>query len=191
MNWAIINGEKTSGLTTFYLDKGMDTGDIIFKEEIHIPKNINVGHYHDILAEKGKKLVLKTLKAIEKGSAPRIKQEEGEATYAPKFSKQDGLIDWTWDANKIHNLVRGLTPFPGCYTFYQKKQFNILETKVLDENSKYEPGIVTEICSDYFNIQTGEGQLSVYKVKPQNKTVMLTKAYLNGAKILVGDKMGD
>lgn len=122
IQWAVLNGDKTTGVTTMYMDKGMDTGDIILKEEVEIGKDETTGELWDRLAKTGGKLLVETLQQIEKGIAPREKQGD-DFTIAPMLSKEMAKIDWeTKTAQDIKNLVRGLNPIMGAYTYLKGKK---------------------------------------------------------------------
>ncbi|MFR2534321.1 MAG: methionyl-tRNA formyltransferase [Clostridia bacterium] len=133
IQWAVLNGEKTTGVTTMYMDVGMDTGDKILKEEVTIGEEETTGELWSRLAKIGAKLLVQTLEQIEKGTAPREKQEE-EFSLAPMLQKEIAKIDWEkQDASKIHNLIRGLDPIMGAYCFYNHKKIKIWKAKVIED----------------------------------------------------------
>ena len=117
LHHVLINGEEVTGVTTMQMDEGMDTGDKILQEEVKIIPQDTVGSLHDRLSALGAKLLLETLNRIEAGTAPRISQDDEEATYAPKVTKDDGEIDWQKSAQDIWNMIRGMNPWPGAYTY--------------------------------------------------------------------------
>ena len=131
IQWAVLNGDKTTGITTMYMNEGMDTGDMILKEEVEIGPEETTGDLWQKLSKIGGEILVKTLKLIEEGKAPREKQTE-EATLAPMLNKEMALIDWeNSDANKIHNLIRGLNPIMGAYSYIDGKKIKFWKSKVL------------------------------------------------------------
>ena len=131
IQWAVLNGDKTTGITTMYMNEGMDTGDMILKEEVEIGPEETTGELWQKLSKIGGEILVKTLKLIEEGKAPREKQTE-EATLAPMLNKEMALIDWeNSDANKIHNLIRGLNPIMGAYSYIDGKKIKFWKSKVL------------------------------------------------------------
>ena len=119
INWVIINGEEKTGVTTMYMDEGLDTGDMILTEEFDLDDEITAGELHDKMKDRGADVLIETLKQIEKGTAHRIPQNHEEFTYAPMMNKALGEINWSKSAREIHNLVRGVNPWPSAYTTYE------------------------------------------------------------------------
>lgn len=143
INWAIINGEIKTGITTMLTDAGMDTGDILLKREIDIPNDITAGELHDKLALIGAEVLKETLERIGKGIIQRIPQNESEATYAPMMKKDTGLISWKNSSESIHNLIRGTNPWPGAFTSYNGKRIKIWKSDILDSGFKGFQGLHT------------------------------------------------
>ena len=135
INWCIINGDKTTGVTAMYMDKGMDTGDIILKKEIEIGEDENAGELHDRLSELGASALSETMELLIEGKIERTPQNNEEATYAPIMTKELGRIDWSRDAKDIRNLIRGTYPWPGAFSSYNGKMFKILRAQALDYNT--------------------------------------------------------
>ncbi len=188
----IINGETKTGITTMYMDKGWDTGDMILKEEVEIDPQMTVGELHDLLAEVGSKVLIQTLAQIEAGTAPRTPQNHEEATYASKILKEDGEIDWGIKASEIYNLIRGMNPWPGAYTWYQKNLFKVYQTEIADRINRGKPGEIIEVDSKKgVLVQTGEGRLWLLEIQPANSKRMKTSAFLNGHEIKKGEVFGD
>lgn len=136
INWAIINGETKTGITTMLTDAGMDTGDILLKREIDILDDITAGELSDKLALLGAEVLKETLKKIENKTLQRIPQNEAEATYAPMMSKEIGLINWENSSKSIHNLIRGTNPWPGAFTSYKKKRVKIWKSEIINQGLK-------------------------------------------------------
>lgn len=195
---AIIDGRKVTGVTTMYMDQGWDTGDMIYKKEVKIKRNDTVGDLHDKLAKIGADLLLKTLIDVKKGTAPREKQNEEKATYASKIDKATGEIDWSQSAEAIFNLVRGVNPWPGAYTYYNNNLLKIWKVEVKKEDindikfncSAAEPGTVLAASNDLgLLINTGKGIVGVKKLQPAGKNPMDINDFLNGYDLNPGEKI--
>ncbi len=185
---AIANGETKTGVTIMYMDKGWDTGDMILKEEIEIGSKMTVGELHDKMAVVGSRLLVESLRQIKEGTAPRILQNHDEATYAKKITKEECEINWSESAENIYNLVRGMNPWPGTYTFYQGKVFKVWMTSS-EENLKVgQPGQIMGVDLEKgILVQTGEGGIWLTEIQPANSKRMPATAYLNGHKINIGE----
>lgn len=183
INWVIINGEEKTGVTTMYMDEGLDTGDIILKEEFNLDDNITAGELHDKIKIVGAKLLVKTLDLIEKGVAPREKQNHSEHTYAPIMNKSLGKINWNKSAKEIHNLVRGVNPWPSAYTIYNESTMKVWKTKVLDEKSSKKAGTIIDIDKEGIKVSTIDNVLLIEEIQMPNKKRMLVSEYLKGNKI--------
>ncbi|MFN6038744.1 MAG: methionyl-tRNA formyltransferase, partial [Bacteroidota bacterium] len=151
INWAIINGEKESGVTTFKLKHEIDTGNILFQERIQIDENMSAGELHDQLMELGAKVILKSVKEIEKGNPKLIEQnEQGKITHAPKIFREQCKIDWNKTALEVHNHIRGLSPYPAAWTDFfngegQNITLKIFKARVINNQEKHDmPWIITE-----------------------------------------------
>lgn len=182
---AIIDGKKLTGNTTMYMDEGWDDGDIIYQQKVEIKNNDTVGVLHDKLAEKGAELLLKTLKDVKDGSAPRIEQDDSKATFAYKIDKSLGAIDWNQSAAAIHNLIRGVNPWPGAYTKLDNDKIKIWESEISQqENSSLKPGtIIKANHNDGILVQTAEGVLSIKKLQLPGAKRLDVKDFLNGHEI--------
>ena len=190
---ALINGEEVTGVTTMQMDEGMDTGDIILQEEVKIIPQDTVGSLHDKLATTGANLLLETLTKIDAGTAPRISQNDEEATYAAKVTKDDGAVNWQQSAREIWNLIRGMNPWPGAYTYQDGNLLKLWDSEVYKEtaDADYEPGVVVDTDNDEgIIIQTGEGQLLITQLQPANKSRMSAADYLLGYDLEAGAKLG-
>lgn len=182
INWCIINGEKSTGVTTMYMDVGLDTGDMIIKNEINIGDDENAQEFHDRLSALGAETLLETLKMVEAGTAPRTPQNSEAATYAPIMTKTLGKIDWSKDAASIKNLVRGTCPWPGAFSSYNGKSFKIFEADVNMEGNHEdkEPGTITAVNKDSFTVACGSGSLDIRELQFENEKRMSVEAYLRG-----------
>lgn len=191
IQWAVIRGEKVSGVTTMQMDEGLDTGDMIQKIEIPLTNEETGESLHDKLAEAGAKLCVETLKAIEAGTAVRTPQGETTTPYAKMLDKKMGDIDWNQSAESIERLVRGLNSWPSAYTQWGKKVVKIWKAKATPtEEKSVLPGTVTKVTKEYFSIQTGAGVLDVYELQIPGKKRMETSAFLRGYTLEEGTRFG-
>lgn len=189
IQWAVIDGEKVSGVTTMQMNEGLDTGDMILKTEIPLDQKETGGSLHDKLAEAGAKLCVETLKAIEDHTATFEKQGESPTEYARMLDKKLGNIDWNTSAVQIERLVRGLNSWPSAYTHWDKKVVKIWRAKAeADGTVKAEPGTVLSVEKDSFTVQTGDGVLRVLELQIPGKKRMDTGAFLRGYTIESGVK---
>ncbi|RCW51412.1 MULTISPECIES: methionyl-tRNA formyltransferase [unclassified Halanaerobium] len=191
---AVINGDKKTGNTTMYMGEGLDDGDIIYQQEMEIKNTDTVGTVHDKLAVKGAKLIIKTLNDIKSGAAPRIKQDDSKATYVHKIDKDIGEINWEDDATEIFNLVRGVNPWPGAYTYLDGDRLKIWKVEVIDEEKEaeeYESGtIVTADQSEGLIVQCGSGLINIKKLQLPGRKKMQTEDFLCGHDLKIVQKLG-
>lgn len=191
INWALINGEKETGVTTFFIEKKVDTGEILLQRKIEISPDMTAGELHDELAEIGAKVLLETANGIESGSLHPIKQM-GNVTQAPKITKELCRIDWTKSTQEIHNLVRGLSPLPASFTFFNSLYLKILRTKKSETiSAASRPGEILKVPKNGpIDVQTGNGVISLLLVQPQGKKVMSAGDFIRGYRIKNGDMLG-
>lgn len=191
INWSIINGEKITGITTMYMDKGLDTGDIIMKKEIEIGENETAEELHDRLSELGASVLSETVTLLERGTIQRIPQNNEEATYAPIMTKSLGRIDWSKDAGEIRNLIRGTCPWPGAYSSYNGKKFKIFRAAALENNgSNTVCGTIIGVSNEGIVISCGTGSLRIEELQFENGSRMSAEAYLRGHRICMGAILG-
>ena len=157
IQWAVIDGEKETGVTTMYMNEGLDTGDIIDKVVVPIDKKETGGSLFDKLAIEGGKLILKTLIELENGTAVRTPQDDSKSNYAGMINKQLGKIDFNKSANEIERLIRGLNPWPSAYTKMDGKTLKIWDADVDDSENDSAPGTITEVGKDFIRVATGKG----------------------------------
>lgn len=188
LNWVVINGEKKSGNTTMLMDVGLDTGDMLLKDEVEITENMTAGELHDILMVRGGNLLIETIEGVANGTIKGIKQE-GETCYAKMLSKNTGKISWDKNAVEIHNLIRGLNPWPIAHTTYKDDNMKIYESEVLNENSNKEPGTILSVNKTGMKVSCNEGILLVKKVQFPNGKPLTIEQYINGKDIEVGCKL--
>ena len=183
IQWAVIDGEKESGVTTMYMAEGLDTGDIIDAEVIELDAKETGGSLFDKLAATGAQLILKTLDKLEKGTAVRTPQDDSKSTYAGKITKELGKIDFSKTAHQIERFIRGLNPWPSAFTFINGKMLKIWQADVIDETSKEAPGTIIEVSKEHINVATREGILSIKELQLEGKKRMDVASFLNGYKI--------
>lgn len=186
IQWAVIDGEKESGITTMQMDAGLDTGDMLLKKIIPLEEKETGGSLFDKLSTAGAELLIETLKALEEGTVTPEKQGESPTAYAKMLTKDMGNIDWNQDAAAIERLIRGLNPWPSAYTRLNGKTLKIWEACVLDTESGKEPGTVIKAEKDQLLIQTGKGVLGVEELQLEGKKRMDTAAFLRGYSIEEG-----
>lgn len=199
IQWAIIEGESVTGVTTMQMDEGLDTGDMIMKTEVPIADDETGETLHDKLAAAGADLCVETLKALEEGTAKREKQGESPTAYAKMLTKELGNIDWTQPAVKIERLIRGLNSWPGTYSRWEGKVMKIWRAEVVRDGEVTAdsrtgkmpagvlPGMVTAVGKNDFEVQTGDGVLRIQEVQMPGKKRMDTGAFLRGNSMEPGD----
>ena len=189
IQWAVLNGDKETGVTTMFMDEGMDTGDMIEKEVVKIGDNETTGELWDRLSIVGANLLVKTLKLLENGEATRKKQPE-KFTVAPMLKKEIAKIDWeNYSSKKIKDLARGLNTFMGAFSYLNDKKIKIWKVEIVEEKYDVDPGTV--VVSDSKNglvISTIDGAVSVLDIQGENARRMGILDYLRGNNILVGEK---
>ena len=179
LNWAVIKGEKKSGNTTMLMDVGLDTGDMLLKDEVEITDNMTAGELHDVLMDRGAELLINTIDGLYNGSIIPEKQSE-ETFYAKMLNKELGRINWNNSAKDIHNLIRGLNPWPIAHTTYDDKSMKIYESEVLCENSNKEPGTIINVSKEGMKVSTGSGVLLIKKIQFPNGKPLTIEQYING-----------
>ena len=181
INWAIINGEKQTGVTTFFIQHEIDTGNIILQETEDIHPDDNAGALYGRLMQKGARLVLNTVKQIRDESYTlKVQDESGDLKHAPKLFKEDLEIDWNQDSKHIYNFVRGLSPYPAAWTRLNGKTFKIFGVKISDQQVSGEPGSANTNNKDEILVKTGDGAVNILDLQVEGKKRMKTIDYLRG-----------
>ena len=180
IQWAVLDGEEKTGITTMYMEKGLDTGDMIDKAEVVLDKKETAGSLHDKLMVLGADLLLETLKKLEDGTAVREKQNDEESCYAKMLSKDMGQIDFTKSAREIECLIRGMNPWPSAYTFLNGKTLKVWKCKVSTEKTDAVPGTIFLTDKEGIHTACGEGVLILTEVQLEGKKRMETEAFLRG-----------
>ena len=186
IQWAIINGEKETGVTTMLMDEGLDTGDILLSSKLEIAPDDTSDTLHNRLADLGADLLIQTLNAFETGDINPISQDHSQVTYAPMLKKNDGRINWGRPANALEAFIRGMTPWPGAFTFHEKKRFKIFRAKTIVMNTKASPGSVIKSFPDELWISTGKGVLSIMELQGESGKRLFIKDFLRGYKLPPG-----
>lgn len=183
----IQSGEKRTGVTTMYMAKGLDTGDMILKDETDIPEDMTGSELHDRLAEMGGRLIVRTLKEVENGTAPRIPQE-GETCYASMISKEELLLDFTKPAAQVRDFIRAMSAAPCAYTILDGKRLKVYGARLAEGSFSGKSG---EICDpDSFTVICGEGAVQLTEVQPEGGKRMDVQAYLRGKRPIKGTILG-
>lgn len=196
IHWAIMQGEKETGVTTMFMDEGMDTGDIILQQRMDIPEEATTGDVYPILAQMGAELLFETLELIQQGKIVRKPQDMALASYAPMLKREHEKIDWQRSAEIIRNQIRGLNPWPGAYAVWEGKPLKIWEAKLwwpsedigcLTNLGNHQTGEIIGIVNDEgLLVQTGEGLLLLTQVQPAGKKRMDAIAFSRGYHIAPG-----
>lgn len=189
IQWAILEGDEKTGVTTMQMNAGLDTGDMLLKEEINIEPDETGEGLFEKLSELGGPLLLETLRRAGEGTLQPEIQDGEKSTYAKMLTKELGRIDFSWDAVKVERYVRGLNSWPSAYTFFRGKILKIWKAEVVKRDSEYDCGVVAEIAKDSFSIQTGSGLLKLLEVQLEGKKRMCAADFLRGAAIQTGDKL--
>lgn len=180
INWAVINGDTTTGVTTFFIKHEIDTGDILLQKPMSIGPDETAGEVHDRMMHIGAEAVLQTVQMIEKGDVQLSQQDHGKATRAPKIFFEDCLIDFDQDTTSVYNFIRGLSPYPSAYTVLDNKTFKIIEARPLREGHGKKPGEWVTDQKSFLHFATKDGWIEVRKGKLEGKKAMEIKDFLNG-----------
>lgn len=186
IQWALISGEKVTGITTMQMDEGLDTGDMLLKVEVPITEEDTGETLHDKMAEAGAKLAVETLAQMEKGLLKPEKQGETTTPYAKMLKKEMGNIDWTKPADEIERLVRGMNSWPSAYTKWENKVMKIWRAAVEENDTQAAPGTIVNVAKDHFSVQTGKGLLVVKELQIPGKKRMNADAFLRGYQMAEG-----
>jgi len=185
INRAIMNGEPETGVTTFFLEKKVDTGNVILQQKIPILPDDSAGSLHDKLSELGAEVVMKTIDLIDKSDKnipPVIKQDDSLSSKAPKIFKEDCLLSWDDLSVKIHNKIRGLSPYPAAYTRMIDKNIKILKSRLTEMRSESESGVIS-ISDNKLLVSTKDNLLEILELQPEGKNKMSARDFINGLKI--------
>jgi methionyl-tRNA formyltransferase len=184
INWAIINGETETGVTTFRLQHAIDTGNILLQSRVAITDDDNAGTLHDKLMHEGAALLIKTIQSLQNGTLIEHPQEANEhSKHAPKLFTETCQIDWSKSCNEVHNLIRGLSPYPAAFTMLNGKKCKVFVSKKCTKIHEGEPGSLYSDQKTYLRIPCGEGSIEIVELQTEGKTRMSIADYLRGNKI--------
>jgi methionyl-tRNA formyltransferase len=186
INWALMNGDTVSGVTTFFLQQKVDTGNLLLQEKIPLHENMTAGELHDLLAEIGARAVLRTVELIAKGEALPRPQDDSLATPAPKIFRDTCAIRWEKSAREVHNHIRGLSPHPAAWSILHGAEMKLLESRVAEEESTGPPGTVIATAPE-LRVQCGRGSVIIRTLKPEGRRSMSAEEYLRGYRIETGE----
>lgn len=190
IHWAILNGERETGVTTMFMDVGLDTGDMILKAVTPISPEMNVGELHDLLALQGSSLLLETLERLEAGTAPRTPQDLNAGCYAPMIGRELSEIDWSWEASRICDRIRGLDPWPAAHTDCQGIRLKLFRPQALAQESGKAPGTVLEAGPEGLLVAAGKGTVRIAEIQGDGSKRMPVSAYILGRTIPPGVRLG-
>jgi len=186
IQWAILNMEKETGVTTMRMDQGLDTGDVLLAETVPIGPHDTAETLHDRLAAAGAGLLVRTLRGMEAGTVVPIPQDHSQASYAPMLHKADGKIDWSLPAEKIEAVVRAMTPWPGAYTFWGARRIKIFKAEGIPQQVRSSAGTVVEGFPDELRVAAGTGVVSILELQESSGKRLPVAAFLRGNPIPVG-----
>ncbi len=190
INWAIINGETETGVTTFFLQDKVDTGSMLLQRSIPIGPDDVAGDVHDRLAMLGADVVLETVRAIESGKAVPQAQDETLVSRAPKIFREDCRIDWTMTAKQVHDRVRGLSPSPCGWTMHGERVLKIYRANLLEGIPTQPAGTITQVTPTALHVATGNGVVALVDVQQEGKRRLPIDEFLRGYRIAVGERLG-
>lgn len=189
INWAVINGDTETGVTTFFIQQAIDTGDLLFQERMPIGPDETVGEVHDRMMELGAQTVLKTVEAIAAGEVTAQPQDHSLASPAPKLNADNTRINFDQPAQQVHNFIRGLNPYPAAWTTLNGKKWKILRTRPYVAEHELEPGTVKTDGKNSFEIATQDGFLEVLELQVPGKRRMNVRNFLNGWRMEDGGEL--
>lgn len=189
IQWSVINGEKIAGNTTMLMDVGLDTGDMLLKDEVEITRYMTSGELYEKLKNRGANLLVETIKKMQKGEITPIKQNDEESCYAPMLNKEMAKIDWNKSAEVIHNHIRGLNPWPVATTQYEDKTMKIYESDFEEGKSDKEVGTIVEVNKKGIKVATSNGVLIIKKLQFPNGKPLMVQDFLNGNTIEEGKRL--
>ncbi len=190
VQWAVIHGETETGITTMLMDEGMDTGPMLLQEKLEISPDDTAGTLAPRLAELGGRLLVATITQLKAGTLTPKKQDDGLATLAPLLKKEDGLIDWTINATAIVDRVRGLSPWPGAYTFFGAERWNVWQAASNGGAATDKPGTIVSVQKQAIVVATGDGLLDIREIQTASSKRMPVGQFLAGHRVMTGGRLG-
>lgn len=189
IQWALINGDHETGVTSIQMDEGLDTGDILLRKKTIIQPDDTSETLHNRLAELGAQILIETLTGLTENKILPEPQDHAKASYAPMLKKEDGRIDWHRSAREIESLIRGTTPWPGAFTFHNGKRLKIFQAHAIPSNCEQAPGSVLKSFPDELHLATGEGVLSILEIQSESGKRLPIEVFLRGYRISPGSIM--
>lgn len=190
IQWAIINGDRETGITTMLMDKGMDTGDMLLKKKTAIGPNETAADLHDRLSDMGARTLIRTLEKLQNDTLKRAPQNHEAATYAPMLKKTDGEVDWSKPAEQIERQIRGMTPWPGVYTFSGDMRLKIFKASVLDREISVPPGTILECFPGELRVATGRSALAIHQIQGESGKRLPIDDFMCGCNLPDGTCLG-
>jgi len=190
INWPIINGDETTGVTTMFMNEWMDTGDIILQRETTIEPDDDALTVSHRLSTLGAKLLLETINHLKKGTLTSHPQDHSQGSYSPPLKKEDGSIDWTRNARDIHNQIRGTLPWPGTFTRFENKLLKIFKAEIADAPLQQPPGTIAHVTPDGIKVATGKGYLVLTEIQLENRRKMTATEFVKGNALPAGTLLG-
>jgi len=191
INWALIQGEKETGITTMLMDTGMDTGDILLQRAVSIQPEDTAGSLHDRLAREGAGLLVETLKLLKAGAIEPRAQDDSQATYAPMLSKEDGEVDWHQDSEMICCRIRGLDPWPGGFTWWHGRRLKLFGCKSLPFPIKAKPGTVIAVTENGLEVAAGKGAVLISSLQLEGRRPLPVGDFLRGHSLEMETRFGE
>ena len=191
IQWAIINNEKRTGLTTMCMDEGLDTGPILMQQEVDILEGETAGQLHDRLASLAPGLLIKTLQGLSNGTIERKEQDHSLATYAPKLTKEQGMINWSLPGDGVCGLIRGLDPWPGAFTYFNGNMLKVFGCLFADDRRRTSvPGRIKGLTGECLEIETGKGSVIVRELQSPGKRRLPAEEFMRGSQVHPGSILG-
>jgi methionyl-tRNA formyltransferase len=184
--WAILNGEKVTGVTTMIMDEGMDTGDILLQREIPIGGEETCETLRDRLSSSGAPLLLETLAKMKEGAIRPVPQDHSKATFAPPLQKEDGHIDWSKGAKEIDRQIRAFNPWPGAFTKLEDRLLKVYKGEIRERPPTGKAGAVLWVGADFIEVETGKGSFLIKEIQLEGRRKMTIREFLSGHPIPVG-----
>ena len=192
INWAIINGEAKTGITIFWPDRGVDTGPILLQKEVEISSDDTVGSlYFEKLFPLGVEALMEAIELIKKGMAPRVPQDESQATYEGLCTENDAIINWSAPIDRVYNLIRGTNPQPGATTYFRGRTLKIFDAKPICDIAGSLPGQIVDIGADGFTVSLKRGAILVQKVQMNKSSKAEATEFARQARLAPSDRLGE
>jgi methionyl-tRNA formyltransferase len=192
IQWAIINNERQTGLTTMFMDEGMDTGPILLQQKVDILEGETAGGLHDRLSSLAPGLLIKTLEGLAQGSVTKRMQDNSLATYTSKLTKEHGMLEWSWPAERLCGLIRGLDPWPGAFTYHNETMLKLYGCSVASPTqTRLVAGRVRGLTQEGLEIETGKGVVSVREIQAPGKKRLPVGEFLRGSELSLGTILGN